>query len=238
MSVTQELERGTRNKLDGNIMVSRQFAEVLCAYRECSAEVQRIIDLMAQIVNDPNADEDERDAAVGTVAEALFPCRINGAPGIDLEEEAERLSSHDGTKQVLQTMDQEEAVFADRVAALMESKGSDASRASGGHRSRSAGRGHDAGTEEPATATHGGENRQGVRGDAGRDLAYPERSKALPSPDAHQRKRRSQSSFRGLTAKPCSCSRRETRQCYRLYSFPLGWLQPESGGVGRRVSTS
>ncbi len=60
---------------------------------------------------------------MGTIAEALFPCRINGAPGIDLEEEAERLSSHDGTKQVLQTMDQEEAVFADRVAALMKAKG-------------------------------------------------------------------------------------------------------------------
>jgi lambda repressor-like predicted transcriptional regulator len=113
-----------RNKLDGNIMVSRQFAELLCAYRECSTEVQKIIESMAEIVNDSDATEDERDAAVATIAEALFPCRANGAPGVDLEEESKRILSQGGAaKQVLQEMDEEENAFAERVTSLMKGKG-------------------------------------------------------------------------------------------------------------------
>ena len=64
MRVTEEREWRARYKLDGNILVSRQFAAVLCAYRACSADVQRTIDSMALIVNDPDADADEREAAV------------------------------------------------------------------------------------------------------------------------------------------------------------------------------
>jgi lambda repressor-like predicted transcriptional regulator len=123
MQGTLEIEKGVRSKLDGNFMVSRQFAELLCAYRECSAEVQKVIESMAQIVSDPDAEEDERAAAVDTIAEALFPRCINGAPGLDLQEEAEVLSSHDSMKKVLQEMDQEEATFVDRVATLMKEKG-------------------------------------------------------------------------------------------------------------------
>lgn len=114
--------QGVRNKLDGNLMVSEQFAHLLCAFRECSGEVQEVILEMAKIVEDPHATEDEREAAVATIAEALFPSGVNGTLGIDLDE-VEGLASRRGEKDVLEEMDQEEATFADRVNALLAQKG-------------------------------------------------------------------------------------------------------------------
>jgi lambda repressor-like predicted transcriptional regulator len=123
MSTLQELEKGARNKLDGNLMVSQQFAQMLCAFRECSAEVQEVILDMARIVNDPDALEDEREAAVATIAEALFPCRVNGAPGLDLEDAERIVSQNEAGNKLLKEMDQEEITFAERVTALLKSKG-------------------------------------------------------------------------------------------------------------------
>ncbi|HEY7154190.1 MAG TPA: helix-turn-helix transcriptional regulator [Gemmataceae bacterium] len=122
-TAVQEFEKGGRNKLDGNLMVSQQFAQCLCAFRECSAEVQEVILDMARIVNDPDAIEDEREAAVATIAEALFPCRVNGAPGTDLEDAEHIASQSEAGNRLLKEMDQEEITFAERVTALLKAKG-------------------------------------------------------------------------------------------------------------------
>jgi hypothetical protein len=51
------------------------FAFMFQAYLECSDEIQAAIRDMVAIVNDPAATEDERDAAIATITEALFPNR-------------------------------------------------------------------------------------------------------------------------------------------------------------------
>src|SRR5438105_3813864 len=117
-----EHRRGVRNKLDPNYMVSRQFAPLLCAYLECSNEVQKIIQDMAIIVDDPEATNEEREAAAATIAEALFPCGTNGAMGTDLED-AEVNAAKGGGKEAVQEMNQEEEHFAGRVNALMKEQG-------------------------------------------------------------------------------------------------------------------
>src|SRR5207245_3835579 len=92
--MTTTLSKKEVRKADPNLIISQSFAQCLCAYRECSLEVQEIIQDMAQIVNDLEADEDERQAAIATIADALFPTGHNGA-GFDLRE-AEGLETKEG----------------------------------------------------------------------------------------------------------------------------------------------
>lgn len=77
---------------DGNLMVSQTFAQCLNVFRECSDAVQRVVLEMATICDDPDATADEREAALATIAEALFPSGWDGVGGEDLEE-AERRAS-------------------------------------------------------------------------------------------------------------------------------------------------
>lgn len=101
--------------------ISRLFATCLCAFRECSDEVQAIIVEMASIANNPEATSEEREAAVATIAEALFPAGDNGPLGVDLEA-FESLDSEEPERTVLDEMDAEEATFSDRLAALLRDK--------------------------------------------------------------------------------------------------------------------
>jgi lambda repressor-like predicted transcriptional regulator len=113
----------TRKKMqtDGNIIASQLFAEVFQAYLECSNEVQVAIRDMVKVVHSSDATDDERSAALFTIAEALFPSRHNGALGFCLEtceKEAPR-----EIREVLHHMNKEEATFANRLEAALESKG-------------------------------------------------------------------------------------------------------------------
>src|SRR5438132_8933211 len=107
--------------LDGNLIASEAFAKCLCAFYECSEEMQQVIVEMAKIANDSEATTEEREAAIATIAEALFPSGVQSALGIDLEE-SESLETEEG-KATLEEMNQEEATFADRLTALLEEKG-------------------------------------------------------------------------------------------------------------------
>lgn len=96
----------------------RQFASVMRAFKECSDAVQKGIIDMVDIVNDPTADADDKDMALRTIKEALFP-QHRGAD-VDLFE-TER-----GTPDELDAIQQlanEEQNFADRVSALMAQRG-------------------------------------------------------------------------------------------------------------------
>jgi lambda repressor-like predicted transcriptional regulator len=97
------------------MMVSQQFAQCLCAFQECSNEIQMLVVEMAQIASNPEAPEDERHAAVATIAEALFACRVNDMPGVELED----VDRKDSDAESLAAMDQEETTFAERLAAMM-----------------------------------------------------------------------------------------------------------------------
>jgi lambda repressor-like predicted transcriptional regulator len=97
------------------------FATYLGTFRECSDEIQAMIVEMASIANDPEATPEEREAAVATIAEALFPDGDDGTLGIDLEA-SESLDSEGPEKSVLDALNAEEATFGERLAALLRDK--------------------------------------------------------------------------------------------------------------------
>jgi hypothetical protein len=104
-----------------NTQISQLFATCLCAFRECSDEIQAMILEMASIANDPEATPEEREAAVATIAEALFPAGDNEFLGVDLET-SELLDAGGPEKSILDALDAEEATFSDRLAALLRDK--------------------------------------------------------------------------------------------------------------------
>lgn len=108
-------------KPHSDLIASQFFAQCFCAYLECSAEMQEVIRDMTLIVNDPEADDDERQAALATMAEALFPSGVNGSLGVDLEE-SEEMDTDEG-KAILASMDQEEETFAERLFSLLKQRG-------------------------------------------------------------------------------------------------------------------
>lgn len=97
------------------------FAHVWRAVKESSDEVQQVVQEMLEIVNDPEAEMDDRQMAIDTIDEALFPTTRNGGFGIDLEDLEEDDRREAG--QLVEEMDREEATFADRVKELLDEKG-------------------------------------------------------------------------------------------------------------------
>lgn len=101
--------------------MARVFADLMRHFMECSDVVQSAILEMAQIVNDPESDQDEKEMALATIQEALFPKRHNGNLGADITE----LDPASGPElsAVIAELDAEEAEFATRVQALMDARG-------------------------------------------------------------------------------------------------------------------
>jgi len=116
---TATLDHPTK-KNDGNRIASQVFAQTFQAYLECSDNVQAVIRDMSNIYNATDASEEEREAAVSTIAEAMFPAIHNGALGACLEDcEADAPLV---IKVLLKELDREEATFGNRVLALLEEK--------------------------------------------------------------------------------------------------------------------
>lgn len=79
-SEPQEKGRARRNiRLDADLMVSRIFAQCLCAYHRCNAGIQQLILEMATLSADPTAPDDVKEVAIATIAEALFLAEEDGA---------------------------------------------------------------------------------------------------------------------------------------------------------------
>lgn len=92
----------------------------LRAYLECSSKVQAIVREMLEIC-ESDAEDDEKEMAMATLLEALFPKTHNGADLEELEEDAKSCCPRSAT--IIESLDQEEAVFADRVASAMQKRG-------------------------------------------------------------------------------------------------------------------
>jgi lambda repressor-like predicted transcriptional regulator len=90
----------------------KAFAELLRVYLNCGEEDQRGIASMASIATDPNATEDEIEAALETLREGLFPTEA-----LDLE--IDREPDEEGVRN---QMDLEEQTFASRLDRCMKSK--------------------------------------------------------------------------------------------------------------------
>jgi lambda repressor-like predicted transcriptional regulator len=106
--------------LKSDLALSEAFAKCFSTYLECSPAMQQIIRDMAAIVSDAEATEDERQAAVATIAEALFPSGA-GDLGVDLERADE--PEPEAANEIRDAMDAEESTFAERLGTLIAQKG-------------------------------------------------------------------------------------------------------------------
>jgi lambda repressor-like predicted transcriptional regulator len=101
--------------LENNI---RAYVEVRNAYDECSLEIRAVVDDMLDICRDPEAAEDERDRAISTIIEAMFPSL---AADLRLTEQ-EALQTPEAIA-FEEQMDREETGFAENVRKLMKEQG-------------------------------------------------------------------------------------------------------------------
>lgn len=103
------------NVLAANV---RTYAEIQHAFDECDSEIQLVVKEMLGIVNDPEADEDEKGRAINTIVEALFP--VLGAELM----QAEKIARHSGESLALRERFAHEAqIFSDRLSSIMREKG-------------------------------------------------------------------------------------------------------------------
>lgn len=99
-------------------------AKFLHAYLECSNEIQDGIREMIAVMMDPSADRDDVAMAIHTLADALCPHLHEGRLGVDLEQsETMGAQQSEAMRQALEELDTEEAVFADRLSAIMAERG-------------------------------------------------------------------------------------------------------------------
>jgi len=98
---------------------------VLCAYMECSDEVQKLIkDLITEVLLSSESDSDEKQMAVFSIADALFPNPYNGDHGIGLLESGTDAAKENAELlEIISCMDAQEASFSERLRTLMEEQG-------------------------------------------------------------------------------------------------------------------
>lgn len=95
-----------------------QFALYLRAYKECSAEVQQIVDNMSAIITNPESDDDERREAIDLVVEAMFPGLTT-----EIRERLDHAVDSEEGRAIEAALDAQEATFAERVRDLMQARG-------------------------------------------------------------------------------------------------------------------
>ncbi len=101
-------------------MLLTNTLEVLGAFQECSDEIQHGILKMAKILHDPDADQDEKDAAAETMMEALYPQYVGDDLGIDSRDFENIERQADSATE--ESLDAEEDTFAEKLAQLMADK--------------------------------------------------------------------------------------------------------------------
>lgn len=107
---------------EGNLLASQQFAQIMRHYIEASDAVRGVINSMCEVINDPSATPDEKDMAVRTLSEALFPSSHDGEPGIDIDALRD-VHACAAPHSPFSQADREEALFSQRLEAVMKAKG-------------------------------------------------------------------------------------------------------------------
>lgn len=101
-----------------------QGAKFLHAYLECSDPIQKSIVELLGVVCDKDVDPDDRDMALFTLADCLFPNPHEGKLSLDLEESEKMGASYsDEMRAAIEELDQEEATFAERLKQEMDRLG-------------------------------------------------------------------------------------------------------------------
>lgn len=110
-------------EVDSNRILSVTFAQVFRAYKEASDEVQEVIGDMCDLINDPDIDPDDHEAAVATLVEALFPTSHNGKLGIDIEDLREvGIKESPQFVEEIKKFDADEVTFSDRLKTILEQR--------------------------------------------------------------------------------------------------------------------
>lgn len=104
-------------------ILSESFAQVFRAYIEASDEVQAVICDMCELINCAETDPDDREAAVATLTEALFPISYGGELGIDIGDLRKVLDTSPDFKDEIEAFDSQDRTFAERLKATMDEKG-------------------------------------------------------------------------------------------------------------------
>ncbi len=100
---------------------SREEQKFLRAYLECSDEVQQAVCGMLQVLDEPSSSEEQRNMAISTIADALFPKPHKGEYGMDLAaSEGEAAAVEPRLQAIVKQMDEEEDSFAVRLRKLMD----------------------------------------------------------------------------------------------------------------------
>ncbi|MGD8450329.1 MAG: helix-turn-helix transcriptional regulator [Phycisphaerae bacterium] len=104
-------------------ILSESFAQVFRAYSEAPDDVQAVIRDMCAVINAPETDPDDREAAVATLVEALFPTSYDGSVGVDIEDLGESLQASSDFRDDVEALDAQDSAFAERLKAIMHDKG-------------------------------------------------------------------------------------------------------------------
>ena len=98
----------------------QRFAPLFQAYLECGDELQLHTRKLFAALVDPQLDADDRALTAMTLADVLFPNLHEGELGSDLEEGEVQAQHSPEAQETLERMDREEALFAERLRAVME----------------------------------------------------------------------------------------------------------------------
>ncbi len=111
---------GTTTMTASNVIANniRTYFEIHRAFQECDAETREIVDQMLTIYNDPEADDHERQRAVNTVVDALFP-----SLSAELMDGEVRVQSAPEMVLAKADLDLQGSIFADRLASILQQRG-------------------------------------------------------------------------------------------------------------------
>lgn len=96
----------------------RIYLQVKSAFEQCDKEIQTAVTDMVAIISDAEATEDEKQRALNTIVEALFP-----GLAFDFLQNCDRARGSIEAKTQWEKFSQEEATFAERLNSIMASKG-------------------------------------------------------------------------------------------------------------------
>jgi predicted XRE-type DNA-binding protein len=92
----------------------RNFAEIFGAYKECTPDIQKIVDEMIAIFCNADSTKDEKQCAVDVILESLFPGLMT-----DFVQINKKLVRLEPSKE---SLEKQEKVFADRLARLIRER--------------------------------------------------------------------------------------------------------------------
>jgi predicted XRE-type DNA-binding protein len=105
-----------------DLAASQMFAHFFHAFLECDPSIQDVVRDMAEIINDPDTDADDRALALSTLHEALFPARSphDGMLGVDLEDEESHAMGEES--EIQEDFNRQEDGFARCVEGLLRER--------------------------------------------------------------------------------------------------------------------